>query len=392
MKKILISVRDLNIGGVQKSLIELLKLFDTEIEKDQIQVDLLCLNSNCTLKNQINHNIRIINPNNRFDIFGLSKVESKRNLALFLRRTFWAIWSKIFSNKLPLKKALRKQSFLGSYDLAISYAITIDKHSLYAGWSELVLDKCEAKKKIVYIHNDYINSAINNKNTYELLKQFDKIWFVSKSCENAFLCKYQAFKGKTDYLYNCLDIQRINKLSVEQCDLKRRDCLNIVSVSRLSPEKAHIRTLHILKQLKEEGYKFFWHIIGDGPEKDKIKRTITQLDIGDCVEMYGAKENPYPYIKQSDLLMLNSINESFGIVLIESMLLNTPIFTTNTVSAMEIVGENGIVCDNNSNAIYIALKQLIDKPQLIEKYKQKLANYSYDNNKIKEKFVRLINE
>ena len=74
------------------------------------------------------------------------------------------------------------------------------------------------------------------------------------------------------------------------------------------------------------------------------------------------------------------------------MLLNTPIFTTNTVSAMEIVGENGIVCDNNSNAIYIALKQLIDNPQLIEKYKQKLANYSYDNNKIKEKFVRLINE
>ena len=49
------------------------------------------------------------------------------------------------------------------------------------------------------------------------------------------------------------------------------------------------------------------------------------------------------------------------------MLLNTPNFTTNTVSAMEIVGENGIVCDNNSNAIYIALKQLIDNPQLIEK-------------------------
>ena len=69
MKRILISIRDLNIGGVQKSLVELLKAFNQEIDSEKIQIDLLCLNSNGILKNEINPKVKIIVPNNTLIYF-----------------------------------------------------------------------------------------------------------------------------------------------------------------------------------------------------------------------------------------------------------------------------------------------------------------------------------
>ncbi len=393
MKRILISIRDLNIGGVQKSLVELLKAFNQEIDSEKIQIDLLCLNSNGILKNEINPKVKIIVPNKKFRIFGLSNAETKKKQFTFIKRSFWALWSKMFSNKLPLRLALKNQSNLGDYDIAISYATTIDGHSMYAGWSELILEKCNAKKKIVYIHNDYINSALNNTNTYKLLKQFDKIWFVSKSCEKSFLESFKEFEGKTDYIYNFIDIDRVKKLANEECDFKKNtECLNFVSVSRLSPEKGHVRTLNALKKLKDDGFNFVWHIIGDGPEKQAIELKINELNLQTNIIMYGAKANPYPYMKHANFLMLNSLNESFGIVLIENMLLGKTVFSTNTIAADEIIKDNGIVCENSEQGIYKELKKIMEKPAIIKEFEKKLKSYSYDNKEIKNKLERLINE
>ncbi len=392
MKKILIATRDLNVGGVQKSLVELLKNIEGEINVGEYVVDLLLLNDNGALRDQISNKINIIKPNKCFRKFGVSSAEAKKEKKLFLTRTISALWSKIFSNKLPLKIALKKQCEIGEYDLAISYAVTIDKHSMYAGWAELVLNKCSAGKKVVYVHNDYVNSALNNKNTYGLLKRFDNVWFVSKSCEKNFLDNYSEFNGKTNFLYNFVNGGLVKNWAEEKSDYVKGEGLNIVTVSRLSPEKGHLRILNVLKTLKDDGYKFKWHIVGDGPIKNDIENRVIEWGLQDFVYLYGEKKNPYPYIKNADLFLLGSYNESFGLVLIESMILQVPVFSTNTIAAMEIVGENGFVCENNEKSIYNELKNILNNPQCLLRYKQNLKTYKYENEKIKEKFKRLINE
>ncbi len=391
MKKILISVRDLKIGGVQKSLVDFLAGLEPEINAGEYKVDLLVLNPEGEFRNQINKNINIFTPNKKFYKFGLTNNGAKaKGKGIYLKRSITAVWCKIFSNHLPLKLAIKKQKNLGDYDIAISYAVTISKKSMYAGWSELVLEKCNAKKKVVYIHNDYVNSAINNSNTYKLLKRFDEIWFVSKSCENMFLETYKEFNGKTDYLYNFVNSEDVKIKANETCDMVRHDGINLISVSRLSSEKAHIRSLNVLRRLRDNGYKFFWHILGDGPENENLTKKIIEYGLENQVKLYGSKANPYPYMKMADLLVLNSYNESFGLVLIESMLVGVPVFTTNTVSAKEVVGELGIVCDNTEDAIYLALEKLLKNPEQIKDLKQKLKNYKYDNKKIKNKLKEMI--
>lgn len=393
MERILISARDVNIGGVQKSLVEFLKKLEPLIEKQICCVDLVLLNDSGSFKTQLSDKIKIIKPNNRFLKFGYGHREAKKVDKLFFIRTLSALWSKLFSNKFLLKMALKRQQHLGDYDVAISYATTINKHSLYAGWSELILQKCDAKKKIVYIHNDYVNSALNNKNTYKILKRFDKIWFVSKSCEENFLTKYPEFKGFTDYLYNFQTVDVIIEKSKEkQCEYDK-DKFNIVSVSRLSEEKAHLRSLNAFKKIVDDGFNIHWNIVGDGPKFNEIQEKIKLLGLEKNVTLYGNQTNPYPYIKNADLFYLGSYHEAAPMVYGESMILGCPVLTTNTCSSKEMIPpEYGYICENSEEGIYNGLKEVLENPKLVAEKRENLKSFKYDNDAIVKKLLDLIKE
>ena len=79
-----------------------------------------------------------------------------------------------------------------------------------------------------------------------------------------------------------------------------KDIINFITVSRLAPEKAFERTLLALKNLKDEGFKFCWHILGDGDLKKSLEGLIDSYKLIENITFYGNVENPYPYIKDSD--------------------------------------------------------------------------------------------
>lgn len=389
MKKILITTRDFHVGGVQKSLINFLKALKSDVESGELLIDLFVLNDCGELKNEIPEEVNIIKANKSFLKFGCAQSEAKK-MKVFIQRSFCAIWTKCFTNAIPLKHCLKKEQILKGYDIAISYATTISNRSMYAGWSEFIINNCDAKKKIVYIHNDFRKSALNNDYTINLLRKFDKVWFVSKNCEIDFETNIKGFKGKTDTIPNIIDVSVVQELSNATDTILRSDCVNLISVSRLSQEKGHLRTLDVLSKLKEEGYIFKWHVLGDGPMKDKIKEKIKNLGMTDRVILYGNQSNPYSYIKNADMLMLNSFNESYGLVLIDAMLLNVPVFTTETITAKEIVGKYGFVCYNNSDGIYSELKKVLDHPSFLEEKKNLLKNYHFNNMDTIKKIKRYI--
>lgn len=100
-------------------------------------------------------------------------------------------------------------------------------------------------------------------------------------------------------------------------------------------------------------------IVGDGPEKNNLISLTEQLNIMDEVDFIGYSQNPYPYIKQADLLVLCSVWEGFGNVLVEAMALKTNVIATNNLSsAKEILnnGEFGLLADNTSTGLADAIK------------------------------------
>lgn len=270
-----------------------------------------------------------------------------------------------------------------NYDVAICFNGLSIRNVLY------ILKKVEAKKKLAFVHSDVANVKIE-KQVLKNLKKFDKILCVSESCADVFKKTYPELAEKTDYLYNFQNIEEIKQKSKELEISYPKNAINIVSVSRLSEEKAHIRTLEVLKKLKQEGFEFNYHIVGEGETQTEIEEYIKNNNMQDFVKMYGNQVNPYPYIKGADLFLLGSRHEAAPMVFAESMMLGIPVLTTETRSAKELVGDYGFVCENSSEGLYASLKEILSNKKQLQEKKENLKNYKFDNEKIAVKFEEII--
>ena len=393
MKKILFCVRDLSTGGVQRSLINLLKALKPSVESKELQVDLFVLKHIGELSKDVPKFVKIIEANKKFWPFGVSNAQASQFSPLFkFKRMVKAAISKIFTNSIFINRALNQQDFLGEYDAVISFAVSISNRGLYAGWAEAALEKTKSNNKMIYIHNDFLKSGLNNDYTVGLIKKFNKILFVSNGCKTSFVKAYPELKEKCYVLYNLVDSgDIIKKAKLKETSIQLNfDVTNFISVSRLSSEKGYLRSLAVMRKLKDDGFKFVWHVLGDGPMKSKIEREIARLRLEECVKLYGNQENPYKFIKVMDFLYLGSIHESFGLVLIESMILGVPVLTTKTISAEEIVGNFGFICENREDGIYEKLKEIFSNSNQLKLFKENLKNYIFNNEIIIEKFRNLL--
>ena len=366
-------------GGIEKALLNFLNLISKETN-----VDLFLFNKVGVLKDDIPESVKVLQANNLMkkrisDIqhsTGTHKQKSniKQKIKNILK--FFG-FNKIYNNYvLNSQKKLEKH-----YDVSICFNGFVDG-------CKYVLKKTKASKKIVIFHSDAENVELS-KQRLKLFGKFDKILCVSESCANVFKQKYPKFSNKVDFLYNPQNnIEIIEKAQEHKVDYSKN--FNIVSVSRLSEEKAYLRTLEVFKKLKEEGFSFVWNIVGDGDVKPEISEYIEKNQMEKQVVLVGNKSNPYPYIKAADLFLLASYHEAAPVVYGESMILGVPVLSTNTRSAKELVGDYGFICENNSDSIYAELKLILSDKNLIKDKKEKLKNYTYNNDKIKSKFFDIV--
>lgn len=388
-KKILFVLNCMGAGGIAKSLSNL--LFYMEKYKEDFEVDLfLFKQQGCYIKD-IPDYVNVLDEKKSMQVFGVSQRESKQFGKNFrVKRFLTACWTKIFSNVLPLKNAIKKAKLEKQYDLAIAFAHTQNSHDMACGSPEFVLYGVDAKVKCMVCHGDVVIEKLLCKQNVKNYKKFDKVYSVSKSCSEQVKSICPQLADVSDYLYNAQLNETITKKSTEQEIEFDKSKFNIISVSRLSEEKAHIRSLKVMKRLKDEGFDFNWHILGDGVERESIENCIKENNLENCVKLYGNQSNPYPYIKSADLFYLGSYHEAAPMVYAESMTLGVPILTTETCSAKELVGEKGFICENSEDGIYQALKEILSNPKLAEEKRKNLKSFTYDNDAIVKKLTSLI--
>lgn len=133
-------------------------------------------------------------------------------------------------------------------------------------------------------------------------------------------------------------------------------------------------------------------LIGEGPEKPHIANLVKKMHIEDKVSFVGYCENPYPYMKESDLLVLASQWEGLPTVMIECMACNTPVVATNNLEgAAEILNiwKNGILTEPNENAIAQTVIDIITRKITFEGIKDDSQKFSSDNSV--DQYISLIN-
>ncbi len=359
MKKIIIVNNNMQIGGIQKSLVNLLK----EI-RGKYDITLLLLYPAGGLLDELPPDIKLMTGNRFTRIMGMCQAEANKEGALTAAwRALWVIVSRIFGAGAAFGALSRMQKVGGHYDAAVSFMQNSAKRVFYGGCNEFVLNAVKsADKRIAFVHCDFENYEGRNAYNASLYKRFDKIACVSESCRGRFENVCPQSKGKTCTVYNCHDYKNLGVLASEYVPEHTNGVVNIFSAARISGEKGILRTLGALQRLKRRGCAFKWRVAGDGELRAEAERMITELDLENEVELLGMLKNPYPYFQSADLILVPSYNEAAPMVFAEAAYFGVPVLTTDTSSAKELVGERGggIVCANTDEAIEDALFAILN--------------------------------
>ena len=394
MKTIVISSGDLTMGGLQKILVEYLKLID----KNKYRIVLLIANDygkkNLFLE-EIPKNVEIqfVRPYNLVSkIAELSKNRKILNRLLLKRYRYRSkrVFKSIF---------LEKLSKLGKIDLIIDFD----------GGLKSVLDNLKAEKIIIWIHSSIRKHKQDNKSKIsrygEELKKYDKIIAICKEMNEEIKELYPFLSSEIEYIYNPLDCnniieqgnENIEKMTSYEKELIERDYF--LAVSRLDTDQKDFKTLiEGYSILKNKGIKEKLYIIGEGNGRVKIEKMIEEKNSGEDVILLGEKKNPYVWMKNSKLFIHSSRYEGLPTVLLEALMMDKFIVSSNCPTGpTEILtnpkaGELFNVGDANQLAEKV-LKILYDKDYQKELLKNiQLKKKEFELSEITQKFHKIIEE
>ncbi len=181
---------------------------------------------------------------------------------------------------------------------------------------------------------------------YISCKLADKIFGISKDLVAQLTDIYPWTKEKSSVVYNRIDLNTLKKKKEEECDyLASRPAF--ISVGRLEPVKGYRHLINAFKIVKESLPNASLSFVGDGSMRKALENQVAQLELNDSVFFLGLQENPFKYLKKSDICVQTSITEGFMNVLVEACACGVPAISTDCRSGpREILSERGDRCMN----------------------------------------------
>lgn len=148
----------------------------------------------------------------------------------------------------------------------------------------------------------------------------------------------------------------------------------LVAVAELHPRKGLIHLLKSAAQLQEKRIAFKLVIAGEGRQRNELETFIAEHRLTQEVTLLGQRKDIPQILAASDIFILPSLHEAFGLVLLEAMIARLPIIASRSGGVPEIVteGENGIlVPPEDSAALTEAIISLINNPARAQEMSEK---------------------
>jgi len=377
MKKILFVVDENRMGGVSILLEDMLKMINLKNK----EIDILVLHNSGDRLKDIPKEVNVIYGTKYFDVIDIpiKEIIKSKNIKNIIKKFILVFDMKTGLIKHKIKRE-RKKIINKNYDIEIAFK---------DGFTAIFTAFGNTKKKIHWLHYDYNTSNPNAKYKKlfkRILPTFDEIIAVSEGVMDDFN-KLYSLQNKTRVISNLIDIDKIKNKSNER-NIKKENKLEIISVGRLHTIKGYDIFIDAINKLKKDKYlnNIKFKIYGDGPEKDTLNQKIIEYNLTGIITLEGKVNNPYIYIKNSDLFVLPSRYESFGLVIIEALTLHTPVLATNNSATSKLINNNinGMIVENSVDGIYNGLKDILMNPNKLKELKENAKKYDYseENNKI----------
>jgi colanic acid/amylovoran biosynthesis glycosyltransferase len=143
----------------------------------------------------------------------------------------------------------------------------------------------------------------------------------------------------------------------------------VLSVSRVTPNKGQHILIESIDQLKKQGRDVNLRLIGDGPAMNDLKKAVEEKQLESSVIFEGAQGHGrvIEAYKCCDLFVLASFSEGIPVVLMEAMAMEVPCIATHINGIPELIGNNleGIlVIPSDDKSLSNSISQLMDDPTL----------------------------
>lgn len=386
MKKIVIVLNNMEVGGVQKSLYNLLWTI-----RGQYDITLCLFQTKGIYFSQLPPDVKTKQVKGPFRHLGLGQGECVGTQKLI--RGALALTARIFGRPAAIKLMLVGEKYLpGEYDCAIAFLQNGRIESFYGGVQDYVLHRIKAAKKIAFLHCDYGRCGANHPKNNNLLRQFDQIAACSDGCRESVEKIMPELKDKCVTIRNCHRIEEIRVLADSDSVEYDSNYQNVVMVSRLAHEKGIERAIAAVAKCWEKGIKTRLHIVGDGNMRSVLENMTVERGLAEQVFFYGEQKNPYRYMKNADLFLMTSYHEAAPMVLEEARCIGLPVLTVENTSSHEMVTMHaaGWVCDNSQEALEASLIRILKDREGRDALRKKLRRCNMDNETALRQLQRII--
>lgn len=155
------------------------------------------------------------------------------------------------------------------------------------------------------------------------------------------LLKLGVPEEKIKVIYNPYPVEEIQERAKEDIESFLKVSPYLITVGRLTKQKAHWHLLRIFRELKKDFPDIKLLILGDGELKDYLTKLSEKLGLktyvwdkshpneGYDVYFMGFRQNPFKYISRARLFVFPSLWEGFGNVLVEAMACGVPVVSSD---------------------------------------------------------------
>ncbi|WP_334125882.1 glycosyltransferase [Empedobacter brevis] len=368
--KILFRLRSLEMGGVPRVVLDLLR----NLPKDKFDFTLMLNLYQGELIKDIPADIKLIVVEN-----GKEQMSSNpfiQKIQLVWRRLKLEIYDQfpfiLYQLKVPEKYDIEVSPGYAEFDMVLN---SPDKSSRKIGWFHTDVGYDKDKQRVL--------------SRIEKMKRFDFMIFGSKQTRQVIDDLYQVTYPKSTVIYNVIKVDEVLK----KADLfeysYKTDFPVFSSMGRLHSRKGYHTLMKVHKQLLDDGFKHIIAVIGGGNEMENLMSQRKELNVEDSFLLLDSQTNPYPYIKASDYFILPTQSESYPLVIGEVMCMQKPIISTNVGGIAEMIedGVDGVLINYDEQEMYDAMKSFMTDQDLIQKITEGTATayQKFDEKKIYRK-------
>ncbi len=368
-KKVDILALHLNYGGIETSIVS-----QANILSEKYEVNLVALYKKDEHKHSLKGDVNVIYLTNVYP--------NKKELLLSIQsKNSYKILQEVFKS---LKVLYKKHTAFNKYLLNTEAGFIISSRMFITD----KLNKHGPQNAVKIAEEHTYNVSDKYMAKYNKMNQINHLITVSKHMKKIYSDKITNINIK--YIPNSLDV-----MPKEQ-ETSKLNKYNLIAIGRLEPEKSFMDLIELFKILKLKNKNYHLDLFGDGSERPQIEEKISEYNLSKYITLHGFQDRKTisNYLKKSSMYVMTSLEESFGIVLLEAMSFGVPcIAFDSAVGATEII--------NKSNGFLIKNRNIKDMAEKINEYilmknkeeyfhaaRKTAANYHIDV--IKKEFFELL--